>query len=330
MAAQSSEEIQRRLRRKRILQGLLVGAAAVGIPALANTVIRRRAGKLQPAGWGRTQRYFSEQGEVVFQRLGRGPALVLLHSFGPGHNADEWQQAGEILAERFRVYAPDLLGWGRSEKPRVSYDGELYIQLLYDFLHDVVGGKAVILAAGLPAAYAVQVAVDSPELVRALGLVVPLGIEVHGDEPDLKDALVHRLLKLPVVGTSALNLYTSRSGIGHHLRHEVYSAPERVDEELIDHHYVTSHQPGAQAALAAYLAGYLNHGVDELLPRLEVPTWIAWGRKAASPSVAVADLWLRLCDADLQVFEDSGNLPHAEQPRAFCRALNAYLEEIPE
>jgi pimeloyl-ACP methyl ester carboxylesterase len=193
----------------------------------------------------------------------------------------------------------------------------------------VVGGKAVLLAAGLPGAYAVQIAVDYPELVRALGLVVPQGLELHADEPDLKDALVHRMLKLPVVGTSALNVYTSRSGISHHLN-EIYASTERVDSELVEHHYVASHQPGSHAALAAYLAGYLNHGVEELLPRIEVPTWLAWGRKATSPPVEAADLWLRRCEAGLQVFEESANLPHTEQPKAFSRALAAYLEDVPE
>ena len=102
-----------------------------------------------------------------------------------------------------------------------------------------------MVAAGLAAAYAVQIAVDEPEAIAALGLVVPLGIESHGDEPDFKDAMVHRLLRLPVVGTSALNLYTSRSAIDHHLL-EAYAVEERVDAALVEHHYRSSHQPGAR------------------------------------------------------------------------------------
>ena len=60
-----------------------------------------------------------------------------------------------------------------------------------------------------------------PEVAQARqqGLIrAASGIEIHGEEPDLKDAMVHRALRLPVVGTSALNVYTSRSGIAHHLR----------------------------------------------------------------------------------------------------------------
>lgn len=326
---QIPEETRRARRRKRLIQGLLFGVAAIGVPAVANAVIRRRAGRLPPPRWGRTLRYAWREGEVAFQRLGQGAPVVLLHSFGPGHDSSEWRQVAELLAEDYRVYVPDLLGWGHSEKPALTYDGEIYIQLIDDFLHDVVGERAVLVAAGLPAAYATQVAVDAPERIRALGLVVPLGLELNSDEPDLKDALVHRMLRLPVLGTSALNLYTSRSAIAHHLKSDVYSAEEKVDAALVDHHYVASHQPGAHAALAAYLAGYLNHSVEDLLDRVAVPTWLAWGRRATNPPVEAADLWLRALDAELDIFEASGAAPHAEQPHAFASALVEQLIERP-
>ena len=84
-----------------------------------------------------------------FQCFGLGAPIVLLHSFGPGHDSEEWRPASELLARSFRVYAPDLLGWGRSDKPAITYDGELYIQLLVDFLGSVVSERCVLVAAGL-------------------------------------------------------------------------------------------------------------------------------------------------------------------------------------
>ena len=191
MVAQSSQQEQKRKRRGKLVKGLLLGGAAVGLPALANALIARRNERLGLPVWGRQKRYAWKYGEISFQCLGQGSPMLLLHSFGPGHDSEEWRTVAEILAEEHRVYAPDLLGWGRSDKPRMAYDGELYIQLLGDFLEDVVGERSSVAAAGLSAAYAVQVAVDRPEIVGPLALVVPSGIEIHGEEPDLKDALVH-------------------------------------------------------------------------------------------------------------------------------------------
>jgi len=330
MMAERRDEQLRRRRRKRLLQGLAMGSAAIGLPALANLLVSRRARRLPPVRWGSGHRYAWHAGEVLFQRLGEGDLpLVLLHAFGPGHSAAEWRTVAEQLARDQQVIAPDLLGWGRSERPSLAYDGELYIRLITDFLDDVVGRRAVVIAAGMSAAYAVQIAADRPELIRALALVVPSGIGQGEDEPDLKDAVVHRLLRLPVLGTAALNVYTSRSGIGHYLRREVYANEALVDERLVDQHYRTSHLSGAHHALAAFASGYLNHSVRDLLPSLEQPLWLAWGRHAASPPVAVADLWLqRLPQAQLDVFEHCGTLPHAESPEELVHKLRHFLRSV--
>ena len=328
MVAQSSQEEQKRRRRSKLVKGLLLGGAAVGLPALANTLIARRNERLRTPTWGRPHRYAWKYGEIAFQRLGTGQPLLLLHSFGPGHDAEEWRAAAELLAPQHLVYAPDLLGWGRSDKPRLGYDGELYIQLIGDFLEDVIEQRCGIVAAGLAAAYAVQVALDRPELVDSLGLVVPSGIEIHGEEPDLKDALVNRLLRFPILGTSALNLFTSRTAIGQHLKREVFLGPEQVDAARVEHHYRSSHQPGSHGALAAYLSGYLNHSVHEAVRRLQTPLWIGWGRNATDPSVEIADLWLQQApEAQLEIFEGSSNLPHLEVSTRFSQRLGPFLTQ---
>ena len=330
MAARTSQEEQKRRRRKLLVRGLLLGGAAVGLPALANALIARSSKRLRSAGWGRTHRYAWKLGEIAFQSLGEGPPLLLLHSFGPGHDSEEWRPVAEQLAAEYRVYAVDLLGWGRSEKPRLHYDDELYIQLLVDFVDDVVRERVVPVAAGLAAAYAVQMAVDQPEAIRGLALSVPSGVHIYGDEPDLKDALVHRLLGLPILGTSALNLYTSHTAIGRYLKRDVFAAPDRVDAARVERHYHSSHQPGSHRPLAAYLSGYLNHRVEEALGRLDCPIWIGWGRQAKNPPVETADLWLRhsATPIDLEVFEGSGTLPHAEDASGFGERLQAFLAKL--
>lgn len=326
MLSQSPDETQRRRQHKKLIQGLLIGGAAIGLPALANLLVSRRARRLTPISWGSGDRYVWRHGEIVFQRLGEGEPLVLLHSFGPGHSSTEWRRAAEILAGSHQVYAPDLLGWGRSEKPFRAYDSGSYIRLIGDFLGDVVGERATLVAVGMSAAYAVQIAADRAELVRALALVVPFGLGIHADKPALKDAALHRLLRLPILGTSAMNLYTSHASIATYLRREVYGRADAVDDALVEQHYRDSHQPDAHRVLAAYLGGYLNHGVRATLSRLEQPVWLAWGRRAANPPVESADLWLHeLPRAELEIFERCGLLPHTESPAEFAEKLEQFL-----
>jgi pimeloyl-ACP methyl ester carboxylesterase len=319
----------RRERRRRWLRGLLVGTA-IGVPALAHFLIQRRARPPRPPRWGRGRRYAGRYGDIAFQFLGEGDSIVLLHSLGPGHDVAEWEGAAELLAERFAVYALDLPGWGRSGAP-AAYRPSAYAEAVEDFLDGVVREPAVVVAAGLSAGYALAVAARRPELVRALGLVGPEGLEAEARMG--RRAGAGRLASLPLVGVTALDLATSRAALTRHLHHDVYAAPERVDAALVEHHYRGSHRPLARRTLAAYLAGRLRPTLAALAAEtaaITQPVWIAWGRAAAEPPVECADLWLqRLPQAALDVFEGAGSLPHAERAAVFCRALEAFLAALP-
>jgi pimeloyl-ACP methyl ester carboxylesterase len=320
------------------VKGLLLAGAALGAPALASAVIRRRAEPPSPPRWGRAHRYSGRHGEIVFQEIGMSqagrPPVVLLHSFGPGHDSNEWRTAAERLAERYAVYAPDLPGWGRSAAPppgrRGTWKPSFYVEALEGFLARVVGEPAVLVASGLSAAYAVRIAAERPALLKAIVLVSPLGLDGSGGNGAGGEAFLGKLLRLPVLRDTTLDLLTSRSAIAHHLRKEVYAAPERVDAALLDHHYRASHVGRSRSALAAYLSGDLGDDVATVLPEIGLPVWIAWGRKSAAPRVEDADRWLHRLPhtAQFEVFETAGALPHAEAPSAFCRSLDRFIEGV--
>lgn len=325
---QSQHRIGRRI--GPLVKGLLLAGTALGVPALASAVIRRRVEPPSSPRWGRAHRYAGRHGEIVFQELGTHrddrPPIVLLHSFGPGHDSNEWRAAAERLAEVYRVYAPDLPGWGRSASPPPgSWRPSFYVNAIEGFLGGVVREPAVVVASGLPAAYAARLAAEHPARLRAVALVSPLGLEVGSG-----DAFLGKLLRIPVLRDTVLDLLTSRSAITHHLRKEVYAAPERVDAALLDHHYRASHLPRSRAALAAYAAGDLRDAVAEVLPEIGIPVWMAWGRKSAVPPATDADRWQSRLPhtAELEVFETAGALPHAEAPAAFCGALDRFVAGI--
>lgn len=330
MVAWTAEELAKRKRRKRLVQALVLGTAAVGVPALANAWVRARARRLEPRSWGRSHRYAWDLGDVVFERLGEGPAVVLLHSFGPGHDAQEWRPVAERMARNWQVFAVDWLGWGRSDRPTVGYEPNLYMDLLIDFLLDIVRRRAVVLASGHGAAYAVQVAADRPELIRALVLVCPVGLGAGAEEPELSDAFLCQLLRTPLLGTSAANLFTSKRALRRHLEEELFYEPSLVTDELVGQYWASAHRPAGRGALGAWLAGYLNHSVAPALPRLRTPTLLVWGSEARLPELPVADHWLQgIPTAQLAVLPECRALPHTEKPEGFLARVEPFLDALP-
>lgn len=333
--------------RGRLLGGLALLAAALGVP-----VLLRKAGAappLPPHGWGRGLRYSWRGQDVHFQQSGDGEGLpvVLLHSLGPGHDSAEWQRTAEVLARHYELLAPDLPGWGRSANccPKMV-TVEVYVAFLRDFLADVVRRPSVIVAAGTGAAFAVAAVATAERVhsrraphVRALALVCPRGLGgadegAAGESPSTAGVSprLRRAARLPFVSTVAVSLATSRGAIRRHLAHEVFAAPERADAALCDYYFRSARQPGASRALAAWLGGALSLDVSALLPQLDIPVWLGWGRQALSPPVETADVWLHLLPkspsgrpAQLEVFDGAGFLPHLEAPVDFSRRLDGFL-----
>ena len=72
------------------------------------------------------------------------------------------------LAETYTVYTIDLLGFGRSEKPNLTYTNYLYVQLLSDFIKSEIGHRTDIIASGSSAALGIMACSNSPELFNQL------------------------------------------------------------------------------------------------------------------------------------------------------------------
>ena len=99
---------------------------------------------------------------------------------------------------------------------------------------------------------------------------------------------------------------------------------------MVDTYHRAARQPGARYALTAWLCGFLNVDIEPALARLRQPLWLGWGRQAVTPAVAAADLWQRhRPDAELEIFEACGALPHLEAPRQVAMRLQAFLPTAP-
>ncbi|MCE2558618.1 MAG: alpha/beta fold hydrolase [Acidobacteria bacterium] len=197
--ARSADQELKRLRRRRVTRGLLLGGVALGAPAVINTLVARRAARLPRPRWGAT-RHVEIDGQrlayVHLPRSGQGstPPMVLLHTFGPGHTGLLWRETAERLARGHDCFVPDWLGWGDSERRAQRYTAEFYIDLLDRFLEEVVGGPAILVAPHRAAAYAVQVTLDAPQRVAALALIAPQGLGADVAQ-DRGDPLLHALLR---------------------------------------------------------------------------------------------------------------------------------------
>jgi pimeloyl-ACP methyl ester carboxylesterase len=277
---------------------------------------------------GERHTYHWRLGDVSYRVTGQGTPLALLHGINAAASVYEVRENFGPLGQHFRVYAPDLLGFGLSDRPRVRYTAEIYVEVLSDFLRDVVGGPAYLVASSLSSAFAIRAARRHPELVRGLVLICPTGIERLSNRPALGQRLVDLLFSLQVVGPRLFALLVSRPSVRYFLRSITYHQRSKITPDVVEAYHRSGQRPGALWAPQAFIGGRLNLNITDDFSQLRQPILLVWGRQAKPTPLTTAPAFLeRNPCAVLKVFDDAGLLPHDEQAGAFNTYVLEWIKE---
>jgi pimeloyl-ACP methyl ester carboxylesterase len=125
----------------------------------------------------------------------KGPVVLLIHGFGA--SVEIWQHNIGSLAKSFRVYAIDLVGFGRSDKPEGPYNVSMITEFVDDFMKAAEIEKASLVGLSFGGGISLQYALQYPQKVEKLVLVDSVGLGTK------MNCLV-RLMSLPYVGECVL------------------------------------------------------------------------------------------------------------------------------
>ena len=303
----------------------LVGAAALGVGAVAavNAVIEARTPQLGPRLNGLFGRYPARFGDLAYVVAGDGPPLVLVHSLDPGQSSASWRAVFDALADHFTVYALDWQGYGLSDPNPEGLNAREFGAQLRDFLRDIAGEGAVVVAHGGGA----PLALEATKGGNIAGLVLVCPDASAPDEPrqtERAEFLAHRelnsrLLGLPIYGRALLNWWRSQSHFEREAREFALWDKSRVESEARLWH-TTAHQPGAHRAQIALLKGQFALPWRELWHDSAVPALLIWGRHARGFDKASEWGALRP-DVSLRVVENALQIPQLDAPEEFVRLV---------
>ena len=274
--------------RKALTVSLAIGGV-LGTLAIFNKITESMAGELDTVLTGEERRYPWKYGDMFYEVKGPSEAkpLVLIHSFGPGASSYEWRKNIDILAEQFRVYALDLLGFGLSDHPAIDYSAETFTDLIHDFIKEVVGKPAIVVAHGLPSAYVIACAYRRPQLFERLVLLAPPPEILQETFPGPLNAVWKAILRTPIVGQFIYNLLSSRRAIRTYYDQQGYHNLGLITDELVEYIYTSAHQSNSHYPEASFLSNYLTLDVHEPFARLQMPIVGIWGREGMlTPSEA--------------------------------------------
>jgi len=265
----------------------------------------------------------------AFRIAGSGPAILLIH--GIGDNSTTWSSVQSTLAQRFTVIAPDLLGHGKSDKPRADYSVAAYANGMRDLLSVLDIDRVTVVGHSLGGGVAMQFAYQFPQLVDRLILVGAGGVtkDVNfalriASLPMGSEALA--LLRLPMVlpAVQAVGwvaaLAIGRTGMGRDL-------PEmlRILRDLPE--------PTASSAFARTLRavvdwrGQVVTMLDRCYLTESVPVQLIWGSHDSVIPVSHAHLaHSAMPGSQLEIFDGSGHFPFHDDPDRFVEVVERFID----
>jgi 2-hydroxymuconate-semialdehyde hydrolase len=253
-----------------------------------------------------------------YHEAGSGETLVFIHGSGPGVTAwANWRLALPAFAGSYRVLAPDILGFGYSDRPaEIRYGKDMWVAHLLAFLEAKNVTRCHIVGNSMGGALAIALAARRPDLVDRMVLLGSTGVSfpitpgldaVWGYKPDRE-----RMREL------IADYFAFDASI--------------VTKDLVDLRYAASTQPGFQESYGRMFPAPRQNGVDDLatpvdeIKRISAPTLLIHGREDRVIPLAVSyELFKLIPDAQLHVFGRCGHWTQIERRLEFNAVVDIFL-----
>ena len=253
-----------------------------------------------------------------YHEAGNGETLVFVHGSGPGVTAwANWRFALPVFAANYHVLAPDILGFGYSDRPvGIRYGKDVWVEHLQAFLEAKNVKRCHIVGNSMGGALAIALASRRPDLIDRLVLMGSTGLSfpitpgldlVWGYEPDRE-----RMREL----IATYFAYDSSIATDH----------------LVELRHAASVQPGFQESYARMFPAPRQNGVDDLatpvdeIKRIAAPTLLIHGREDRVIPLEVSyELFGIIPNAQLHVFGQCGHWTQIERRLEFNAIVEIFL-----
>lgn len=254
-----------------------------------------------------------------------GPAIILLH--GLGASLESWYLNVDALSQHYRVFAPDIVYFGKSAKPRRDPEHQDFVDFCRYLLDKFELERALLVGNSMGGAIAAKAAMLYPERVPGLVLVDSAGF---GKELAwwlrLRTLVDMRIRVTPP-------LWLARIGL-----RSIWNDPARISDRVLQM-LMSIEQDGESMRTARRvlsigadwrgLKPYLLQEIRDSADRIQVPTLIVWGKQdRVLPLRHAFTARKRIPRARLYLFDRCGHTPQLEYPAQFNALIEEFADDV--
>ena len=254
-------------------------------------------------------------GQIFWREIGQGPSLVFLH--GSWEDGSQWLRTIELLNANYQCFAPDLLGFGDSERPNVHYSIELEVECLAQYLDTLNLREVYLIAHSVGGWVAASYALKYPDRVQGLVLLAPEGVQVGHRRARWQTAR-WLIAKPPLAYWLLRSIYPIAKLLG---------GQKKIDQMFEFRQQLMQSPVAVQLLFRRRRAEIAAELVDENLPLLKAPILLLHGSEDSVAALSLCQSYAALApNAELQsVSPGESNLPQ-EVPDIVAKYIREFAK----
>lgn len=274
-----------------------------------------------------TGHYFEwRYGNIFYTKHGQGAPLLLIHDLHPASSSVEWNNMIKKLKKEHTVYAIDLLGCGRSDKPHLTYTNYMYVQLITDFVKKIIEQKTDVIATGDSCSFTLMAANMDNDIFDKLFFISPSSLESLLATPNKQNNFLKKIIEYPIIGTFFYNIQMRRKKITDLFENDLYRRKSHISNRLKDYYYESAHfkQSSGKFLYGSIVGNYTNINIIPALKKVENSIFLIGARDLDEP-IKIIDSYLKYDERiETAYISNCNKLPQLEEPEKLNEVIQMF------
>lgn len=266
-------------------------------------------------------------GEIKYDKKGKGTPILFVHDLTVGSSSYEFHRLINNLTDQHEIYTLDLLGYGLSDKPSLTYTYNLYEQLITDFIKNVIGKKTSVVATGNSVPFMITACHHNPELFDKMIFINPQSLYSQNQIPSNQTKLLKFIFETPVIGTFIYNILNTKHSFEKTFKEEYFYDQSNIKEKYILNYMEASQLSGylAKYSFACFTGKFMNTNIIHSLKEINHSILMIGGEEKEDIETILENYAYYNSSIEIEYLSETKHLPHLEAPDKVLEQIQLFL-----
>lgn len=266
-------------------------------------------------------------GQIKYDKKGSGNPILLVHDLTVGSSGYEFHRLINNLTNEYEIFTLDLLGYGLSDKPSITYTNNLYEQLICDFIKNVIGKKTSIIATGNSVPFIISACHHNPELFDKLIFINPQSLYSQNQIPSKQTKFLKLIFETPVIGTFIYNILNTKHSFEKIFEEEYFYDKSNIKEKYILNYMEASQLSGysAKYSFASFTGKFMNTNIIHSLKEINNSILMLGGTEKKDIETILENYVYYNNSIETEYLSETKHLPHLEVPDKVLEQIRLFI-----